>query len=338
MKKLIINNKFLIDNKIDFGIQYESTKTRNLKNILLQSREIYELCLYTCKGNIDDTKDLYSLLTKGYDDNLNDKAVMKIKLNDGEDVLLRILNYERYKDSELKIIKDKLYHDYNHYNYEEIKQKINMAETKLREYAEKEIEELNKSKERNKYKYSFFWSKIKCFYQEILKKNKIKFFLKKIKKAGLLFNREESRKLNIIKMREYLKKKKDNVLIQDYLIYNLEKYKKSPCFYENVENITEEIRLFLGKEKIHFDAKTKIYFLTFEDLIIYTKIMRKHQDKDEFCPGDCFANASVLQILNLHPSNSGIAGKTIVFSILIKDDDDKGYDNEIEIIEKYFIN
>jgi len=160
----------LKDNKIDFEIQYENKKEHSLKNVLLKSKEIYELCLYTCKGNVDDTKDLYNLVTKGYDDNLNDKAVFKIRLNDGEDVLLRVLNYDRYKDSELKIIKDKLYHDYNNYNYEELKLKVDLMETKLKNYMEEEIEEINKKKERNKYKFAFFWSQIKCFYQTILKK------------------------------------------------------------------------------------------------------------------------------------------------------------------------
>lgn len=59
------------------------------------------------------------------------------------------------------------------------------------------------------------------------KKNKVKFFfLKKIMKAGLIFNKEENRKVNIQKLRTYLKEKKDNIAIQDFLAYNLEMYKK----------------------------------------------------------------------------------------------------------------
>jgi len=122
-EKLVVNNNYLKDKGIEFDVHYQSNKNNNLKNILLNSTEIYELCLNTCKGNVDDTKDLYTLLTSGYDENLNDKSILKIKLNDGEDILIRILNYNRYNDAELKEIKNKLYHDYNNFNYEEMKQK-----------------------------------------------------------------------------------------------------------------------------------------------------------------------------------------------------------------------
>jgi len=140
---------------------------------------------------------------------------------------------------------------------------------------EEEIDALQKKSIRDKYKYAYYWTKIKVFFQETLKKNKIKNIVKQIKRIYLILNKQKDRIENTIKLKKYLEKQKENRKVVDYLTYKMNTIKENILFQTNTENICESIRLYLGEDDFLFYSKYKKKTFTIQELILYTYIIKE---------------------------------------------------------------
>jgi len=103
----------------------------------------------------------------------------------------RILNSSSYTDTELEIIKEKIFYEYNYFNYNKLKLEIDKLNTELREKINAENEKVIK----NTYKFKYYWLKLKLYFKEIIQKSKLNFVLRKMREK-INKRREEIRKKN----------------------------------------------------------------------------------------------------------------------------------------------